>query len=115
MSSLQDLENRLSELEKLVQTLNDLNTSELSNEKYNDAEIATLRSIVIDLAEHAGVSPKELQKHYDTRFRYWHDWFLRKVEETSPSLAAEVDKRGIGECGVTDSYPPLFDPPASDK
>jgi len=111
MSKIEQLEKRLSELEQLVSSMCELNTAELVNEKLDDAKVMAIYSIALDLAIHAGVSSEDFLKHYEIRFRWWHDYYLRQVEEQTPSLAAEIDLRSVSECGVEPTYPSIFEPP----
>lgn len=105
------IEERLATLEQLVSTLCETNTIDLANEQTDDARLMALYSIVLELAERAGVSESEFQQHFETRFRWWHDYYLRKAEDVSPSRAAEIDTRAISDCEVSAEYPPLFGPP----
>lgn len=105
------LRQRIENLEKLVYSLNDLNTSEIGTDKLDDANFMALYSIVSEMAEKQGVDSKAFLSHFSARFRWWHDRSLREIEEISPDLAAKIDKRSIAECDVDPTYPPIFDPP----
>lgn len=109
----EQLEKRIAELEDLVSSMCKLNTAELVNEQLDDAKVMAIYSVVLDLACHAGVSSENFLKHYEIRFRWWHDYYLGKVEEKSASLAAEIDLRSLSECNVEPTYPSIFDPPES--
>jgi hypothetical protein len=76
-----------------------------------EAKHITLYSMVMDLAEHEGVSTEKSLAHYNTRLQFWQDHFLRKIEESSPELAAEIDDRTIDECNTEKSYPSIFEEP----
>jgi hypothetical protein len=108
------LEQRLELLEKLVSSLCDLNTADSRNELMDDAKVMAIYSIVQELAEKAGVDSERFLKHYEIRFRWWHDYYLRRAEDSSPALAAELDPRTLAQAAVSPTYPSIFDEPRQD-
>jgi hypothetical protein len=66
-------------------------------------------------AEREGISTDDFLKHFGVRQRWWHQHYLQRIEETNPSLAAELDIRPQDVCDVDSDYPPLFDSPPPDK
>jgi hypothetical protein len=76
-----------------------------------EAKHITVYSIVMDLAEGEGVSSDNSLAHYKARLQFWQDHFLRKIEESSPKLAAEMDDRTIDEVNTVESYPSIFEEP----
>ena len=107
MTTLQQLEDRLNFLEGLVKKMCDLNTANLVNEQMDDATVMAIYSIAQDLAVKAGVSSEVFLKHYQIRFRWWHDYFLQRAEDTNPALAAEIDPRSVSESAVEATYPEM--------
>jgi hypothetical protein len=115
MSEYDDLQERLASLEDLVHTLAQNNTASSRLEIINDAKVSAIYSIVLELAEHLGVNPAQFFRHYETRFRWWHDYYLRQAEDVSPEISGLLDPRTIEQASVSEVYLPLFDPPQSDN
>ena len=114
-NEIENLQARVKALEELIHSMVGLNTQDFVNEKMDDAKVMAIYSMVQDLAEKAGVPTDEFLKHYEIRFRWWHDYYLRKAESISPAFAAEIDPRTIEEAGVSESYPSIFEPPLEDN
>ena len=87
----------------------------MANEKMENAKTMALYSIIQDLAANAGVSDESFLMHYKTRFRWWHDYYLRQIEDTNPSLAGTLDTRALDQVFVDQSYPSIFDSPPSNE
>jgi hypothetical protein len=105
---------RLNAVEELVRSLDKLSTTDLAYDQTNSADFMALYSIVAEMAEQLGLSPEQFLEHFRGRFRWWHDHYLRRVEDVSPGHAAEIDARSIAESDVPRTYPPIFDrPPTS--
>lgn len=104
-------EQRLAELERLVSGMIDWQTASSRTEQMDDAKAMALFSIVQELSERSGISLEAFHAHYETRFRWWHDYYLREAENVSPGLAAELDTRTLEQSDVSERYPPLFDSP----
>lgn len=111
---MNQLETRLKNLENLVSSLLELNNADAKIEMMDNAKVMAIYSIVQELAEKAGIPPDSFLKHYETRFRWWHDYYLRQAEDISPARAAALDPRTSGQCAVDATYPPIFDPPPFD-
>jgi hypothetical protein len=111
MHRIEALEKRLEGLESLVSTMCDLSDSRSVSELIDDAKVMAIYSIAQDLAVEAGISVENFLKHYEIRFRWWHDYYLRQAEDISPQRAAELDPRTFEQAAVSATYPPLFDPP----
>ncbi len=109
-----NLEERIATLENLVSSISDLQTADIRNEQIDDAKMQSLYTIVQELAEKAGVPIEKFLKHYEIRFRWWHDYYLRRAEDVSPALAAQIDIRTVEQADVSPTYPPLFDEPRQD-
>ena len=107
---LKDLEEAVEALHQLVNTMSDLPISDSRNELLDDALVMALLTIVLDLADRAGVSSDTFRKHVEIRRRWWHDFYLRKAEDVSAEGAAELDWRTVEQANVGDSYPSIFDP-----
>jgi hypothetical protein len=109
--SLTSLRGVVDSLQKLVSTMFDVQTADSRNEMIDDARVMAIYSIVLELAERAGVDRDAITKHFASRQRWWHDYFLRRAEDVSPERAAELDPRTIEQAGVSQTYPSIFDPP----
>ena len=105
------LEARVEALKKGLEWQQAIDTEDLKGEQMTDAQFMALYSIVMELAERLGLSSDSFSKHYQTRFRWWHDHYLRRVEDSNPALAAEIDPRSVSDSDVSPTYPPLFDSP----
>jgi len=114
MSTIEELEKRLDDLRELVFNLSDRNEQRDKTELMEQAKVSAIYSIALDLADRAGVSSEAFSKHYEVRFRWWHD-YLREVEALNPSLAAELDPRSVEQAEVGKLYPSIFDPPPPGK
>lgn len=108
------LEERLAALEELVATLCDRNDIDSKIELTEKAKVQALYTLVQDLAVEVGVTAENFLKHYETRFRWWHDYYLRQAEDISPAIAAELDTRTVVQADVSPTYPSLFDQPPQD-
>jgi hypothetical protein len=111
MSELEDLQKQVEALTELVGSITKLNDANSINEVLDDARTTAIYSIVRELAEKAGVAPEAFLQHYTVRFRWWHDYYLRKAEDVNPERAAELDPRTVEQAGVDATYPPIFGPP----
>lgn len=103
------IESRLKLVEELLKAMTQRDMIDLANEQMDDAKVMALYTIVQELAENAGIPQEECLRHYETRFRWWHDYYLRRVEDVSPERAAEIDPRAVADADVEPTYPPLFD------
>ena len=108
MTEMDELKARVKALEGVVAKILAVDTLKLTRFEKDLAGFEALFDLVRELAKHEGISQEEFQKHYDIRYRHWHDENLRKLEETDPSLAAEVDTRATSEADIPDVIPPLF-------
>jgi hypothetical protein len=113
MSDIKNIEDRLHLLETIVIGMNERETVCMSNGQMDDAGAMALYSIVAELAQAAGISPEDFFKHYQVRFRWWHDYYLRQSEDVSSHLSAMLDLRTIEQASVDATYAPIFDPPPS--
>jgi len=103
------LKTRVDGLEKLMDGVLKWQNQDTVNEQLDSARVSTIMSIAMDLAARAGVGPDEFVKHYELRFRWWHDYYLRRAEDVSPELASQLDIRTLEESDVEKTYPELFD------
>ncbi|HKP02414.1 MAG TPA: hypothetical protein VJU77_03545 [Chthoniobacterales bacterium] len=102
------IEARLTLVEKLLGALSERGTVDLAVEQMDAAKAMALYTIVQEIAENAGIPQAEFLRHYETRFRWWHDYYLREAEDVNPERAAAIDPRSIAESDVSATYPPLF-------
>src|SRR5437868_4292875 len=93
MSELDDLKAKVKLLGDVVLQSCKVETARSINEDKSSAGFEALFDIVRDLAEHEGISEGDFQNHYLLRYRYWLHQNLKRTEETSPGLAAEMDTR----------------------
>jgi hypothetical protein len=105
------IESRLKLVEELLAAMSERDTIDLTTEQMDDARVMALYTIVQELAENAGIPQEEFLRHYETRFRWWHDYYLVKAEDVNPQRAAAIDPRSIDESDVAPTYPPIFDSP----
>jgi hypothetical protein len=105
------IEERLKTIEGLLFAMSERDTIDLANEQLDDAKVTALYTIVQELAERAGIPQEEFLRHYEIRFRWWHDYYLRRAEDVNPARAAEIDARSVAESDVEPIYPPLFGSP----
>jgi len=103
------LERRLATIESILLTMGKSSTIDLATRQTDDANFMALYSIVRELANRAGVSDELFLRHYDARFRWWHDYFLRRVEDRDPERAAEIDYRTLEQASTETSFRSIFD------
>lgn len=115
MSEIEQLQERVAKIEANIKSLSDLSAMNATNNITDDARVMAIYSIVQELAIKAGVTPEDFAAHYRIRYRWWHDHYLRHLEDASPAAAASMDQRSIEEASVPVAYPPLFDPPPGDN
>jgi len=109
------LKQRIDDLEAIVSSLCDINTSDAANSLMDEARVMAIYSIALDLARRQGVSADSFFRHFQARFHWWHDHYLRREEDADPRRAAELDPRTLEQAAVDASYPSLFDPPPPEQ
>ncbi len=107
------LEARVESMQGLLQLMSDADTARMTNDLMKDAQVMAIYSIAQDLAEHAGVEIDDFLRHYEVRFRYWHDLYLMRVGDSNQGLAGLLDTRSPDQVSTAHSYPSIFDPPPS--
>ena len=106
------IESRLAALEQFAALQDELETARMQNETLREAEAVALRSIVSDLAEQAGVTPEDFDRHLDLRLRWYHERLILWAGDRDPSLADRLSVQFPGESEPSpDGFPSLFDPP----
>lgn len=110
---MSNIEDRLLLLEKIVMGMDERETVRMSNGLMDDAMAMALYSIVSELAQAAGISSDAFFQHYQIRFRWWHDYYLRHAEDLSSGLAASLDPRTIEQANVPLTFSSIFGPPSS--
>jgi len=106
------IESRLAALEQFAALQDELETARMQNETLREAEAVALRSIVSDLAEQAGVTPEDFDRHLDLRLRWYHERLILRAGDRDPSLADRLSVQFPGESEPSpDGFPSLFDPP----
>jgi hypothetical protein len=106
-----DLEQRVAALEALVKGMCRAEEAGGTCSTMDDAMLRAIYTVVEELAEKAGVSRESFLEHFDLRFRWWHDYYLRQTEDVSPGLAAQRDHRTLADADIPPTYPPLFSAP----
>ena len=111
MNKIEELELRISHIESIHKLQTDHWIPKQRAEQKDGAAFLALRSIVAELATHAGIPIEHLRSCEDERRRYFEDVFHRRNEDTCQSLAAQIDDRSPDEEQVDESYRPIFDIP----
>jgi hypothetical protein len=101
----EDFEKRLAHIEKVLVGQAVSKVEEKINE---NAKVMTLWSLVKELAEHEGISPEDLNTHYNLRYKFHQAEALGDAEDQNPELAAAVDTRPQQSVPTGEPYPPLF-------
>lgn len=108
-------EKRLDDFSDLLVKRSEIRTLEDAAGLVDEARFMALYSIVLDLAQRAGVEKDDFTKHYQTRLHWWHDWKLKEREKLDPASSAQVDLRTLDEVPTSDYYSSIFDPPGEDQ
>ena len=67
-----------------------------------------MASMIAEMLERAGISRSEAAKHIRERQLHFQDSFYRKLEDTKPHLAADLDTRPLFEFELPPEVRPLF-------
>ena len=111
MDRLETLEKRVDDMQSLLKLMSEADTARMTNDLTKDAQVMAIYSIVQDLAARAGVKTDDFLRHYEARFRYWHDRHLLWAEGVDSGLAGKLDARTLEQVSTAQSYPSIFDPP----
>jgi len=73
-----------------------------------ESQIDALLSLVVELADHAGVSEAQVAACFRERFLHFQEQQLLEYEKLAPDLAAQIDNRGEGEIPTSQKFRRLF-------
>lgn len=108
MATIEELENRLSQLDGLVREMIQTSLAEATRRSHSDAEKLAIYDMLVLLATRMGIPKDDFVTEFQERLRQSLDSILRSVEDSDPSLAAMLDDREIADVPdtTTDSDPP---------
>ena len=98
-------EDRIADLQE---ALSSLRKAGVVAEHRHCAEYLTLHAMLLELAEHNGISPAEFERHFKIRYRYYHEDLLKMLEEQVPELAVGIDQPHPNSPPTTFSFPRMF-------
>lgn len=75
-----------------------------------------LHSIVVELAEKAGISPEDFDAHHTHRLRWFLDQDLLSTGDSDPSFVERVATKELREfIAVPEAFPGIFEPPRREE
>ncbi len=91
------VEERVASLETQMARLESRAIDEASNNLKRSAEEMALFEAIVVLADYLKLDRKEFIKSFEGRKKYYHDYFLRGMENIDPLFGAMLDHRAPGE------------------
>jgi hypothetical protein len=104
----EELERRISHLEKLLDAADKRDTEQQKNELQDLSKLDTLESILEQIALRLGASQSEYSSHYVAQYNRHLGKYLDLASRISEHLAAPLDDRELDQIDVGDVIPPLF-------
>ena len=106
---LQNIEQRLAAAEVAKEDAHAAGPRRIARGIRGTAKLLALRSLVVELAASAGVSPERADAILQRRSLYFLDCLHRMAESRNAGLAAQTDDRNLEEIPTDDMFPALFD------
>lgn len=106
---LQNIEQRLAAAEAAKADANSAGPRKIARGIRGKAKQLALRSMVLELAVSAGVSPEHADAILQRRSLYFLDCLHRMAESRDAGVAAQADDRSLEEIPTDDGFPALFE------
>jgi len=91
------VEERLAALEKQIAGIENREIANFSKQVERQAREAALFEAIVVLVDHLELDREAFITSFEGRRKYWHDFYLRGMENTSPVLGAMLDRRKPGD------------------
>ena len=110
---MKSIKDRLAYLERNLEMDNKTEMLRSANEVKDQAKNLALLSLLTEIYEKLGGSSEAILEEYYRRVDIWHSVKLNDLEDSSPDLAARLDRRELSAVSVFEYYTPLFRPSAN--